>query len=261
MKSELSAAARALRALHHASEPLLLANAWDVRSARASVDAGLHAVATSSSGVAAALGYGDGEDMPIDEVFAAVTRITRVVDLPVTADLEAGYGLSAAELVERLLAAGAVGLNLEDSDPRTGKLRELATQAGRLAEVREAATLAGVEIVINARIDVIVQGTRTGPVPFEELLARGRAYLDAGADCVYPILLADEEALGGLVRELRAPVNALLMGSGPDLRRLGELGLARVSVGGGLAHSAFGFVADAIARLRAGDPAWSSPAG
>src|SRR5213593_1564537 len=151
MVTSLAEAAERLRSLHTGSEPLVLPNAWDAATAHAVVDAGFPVVATTSAGVSGALGWADGEATPADEMFAAIARIARVVDVPVTADIEAGYGLSPEEIVRRLLAAGAVGCNLEDSDHAAGKtLRDAATQTHRLAAFKQAATAAGVDIVLNA---------------------------------------------------------------------------------------------------------------
>ncbi len=153
--SDLSEKAAKLRELHRPGEPLLLANAWDAASARAVEAAGFPAVATTSSGMAEALGYEDHQVTPPDEMLAAVARVTRAVNVPVTADLEAGYGLPARELVQRMLDAGAVGLNFEDTDHEAGgqSLVDAERQAERVGELRAAAQEAGVEIVVNARVD------------------------------------------------------------------------------------------------------------
>ncbi|GAB2975965.1 hypothetical protein GCM10017788_40890 [Amycolatopsis acidiphila] len=148
--------AAALRALHVPGNPLLLPNAWDADSARLVEEAGFPVVATSSVAVAAALGYADGEQAPAEEMFAAAARIARAVSVPVTVDAESGYGLPAAELAERLLGAGAVGCNLEDTDHARGGIRAVGEQADRLAAVREAA---GQDLVLNARIDLFLEGT------------------------------------------------------------------------------------------------------
>ncbi|MFG3439819.1 isocitrate lyase/phosphoenolpyruvate mutase family protein [Nonomuraea sp. NPDC047897] len=215
-----------LRALHVPGTPVILPNVWDAASAAAVVAAGFPAVATGSAAVARVLGHDDGEATPVDEMMAAISRIARRVDVPVTADVERGYGLDPAELAERLREAGAVGCNLEDSDPRTGELVDAGKQARFLAAVREAA---GTDLVINARIDTYSrQGTRAAAVD------RARRYLDAGADCVYPIGLGDEKEIGLLVAEVAAPVNILFRPGVPSLPRLAELGVARVSFGHGL---------------------------
>ncbi|MGW3801350.1 isocitrate lyase/PEP mutase family protein, partial [Streptomyces clavifer] len=172
------------RALHHGrppGDPLVLPGPWDAASARAFEDAGFPALATPSAGVAASLGHEDGHT-PAAEMFAAVARITRAVSVPVSADVEGGYGLAAEELVERLLEAGAVGCNLEDS--AGGVLLEARRQADRLAGVRAAA---GGRLFVNARVDTYIRGVPAGTDVVGETLVRARLYAAAGADCVYPI--------------------------------------------------------------------------
>jgi 2-methylisocitrate lyase-like PEP mutase family enzyme len=214
--------AAALRALHVPGDPLVLPNAWDAGTARLVERAGFPAIATTSSGVADALGYADGQETPPDEMLAAVARVARAVSVPVTADLEAGYGLDGAELAERVLAAGASGLNLEDTDhPRKPALVDAAAHAERIARVKGAA-----DVVLNARIDVHLRG---GDTP--AALERARRYIDAGADCIYPIGLTDEAAIAAFVA-LGAPVNVLLLPAAPPIARLAELGVARISLGG-----------------------------
>lgn len=225
--------AEALRRLHAGSRPLVLPNAWDVAGARAVVKAGFPVVATSSGAVAATLGYEDDDSMPVDEAFGAIARITRSVSVPVTADVEAGYGLAPEELVARLLDAGAVGCNVEDTDHHGGGgLVDAGENAERLRAVRHAATEAGVEIVLNARVDVLRrEGDRRELL--EEAVRRARLYLEAGADCVFPIRLADDELIGEFVRRVEGPVNVVAAGA-PPLARLAELGVARISFAGTL---------------------------
>ena len=219
-----------LRSLHVPGRPLLLPNAWDAASARLVADAGFPVVATSSAAVAEALGYPDGNVTPPDEVFAAVTRITRVVSVPVTVDVEGGYGLDASELAERLLESGAVGCNLEDTDHRAGGLVALEAQAARLADLRKAA---GDGLVINARVDSFLTGDQEAALP--EAVERARAYLAAGADCVYPILVRDPAVLAAFTEAVApAAVNATRLPNGPSRETLAELGIARISAGGGL---------------------------
>jgi 2-methylisocitrate lyase-like PEP mutase family enzyme len=212
-----------LRSLHVRGEPLVLPNAWDAASARTVVAAGFPVVATTSAGVAETLGYEDHEGAPVEEMLAAAARIARAIDVPVTVDAEAGYGLEPAELAAALQRAGAAGCNLEDSDHATGRLRDTREQAEWLRAVRRAAP----ELVINARIDVFLLGD--GGLP--ETLERAHAYLDAGADCVYPIGLADRDALGTFVSGAGGPVNVLASREAPSLAELAELGAARVSYG------------------------------
>jgi 2-methylisocitrate lyase-like PEP mutase family enzyme len=224
-----STGAERLRAMHHGPRPLVLPNAWDAASARAFADAGFGALATSSGAVAATLGYADGHT-PGAEMLAAVASIARSVDVPVTADIENGYGLAPAELADRLLRSGLAGCNLEDSDPVSQALRDPAAQADYLAAVREAA---GSELVINARVDTFVRPLPEGTVAVDEAVRRARAYLAAGADCVYPII-APPASLPRLVSEIGGPVNAMLWPGGPTLAELARSGVARITFGTGL---------------------------
>ncbi|NYI03684.1 isocitrate lyase/PEP mutase family protein [Allostreptomyces psammosilenae] len=254
MSGGRAAAAAELRALHVPGRPLVLPNAWDAASARTVVSAGFPAVATGSAAVAPALGYADHEDAPADEMFAAVARIARAVDVPVSADLERGYGLPPAELAERLLASGAVGCNLEDSDPRDGKLVDVEEQADFLAAVRQAAPW----IVINARVDTFLRGSGTEEERVAAAVARGRRYVEAGADCVYPIAVdgLSVEAVRALVAGIGAPVNVVFLpGSALSLDDLAAAGVARISFGPGLFMAVQRHLADLVGEVRAGrDP-------
>jgi 2-methylisocitrate lyase-like PEP mutase family enzyme len=224
--------------MHGGPQPLILPNVWDPVSARAYADAGFPALATSSSAVAATLGYRDGQT-PAAEMFAAVTRIARSVAVPVTADIEHGYGLTPGELVETLAACGVVGCNLEDSDPGTRALTDPDRQAEFLAAVR---AVAGQDLVLNARVDVFVRPAAgaAGAEPaalVDAAVARANRYLAAGADCSYPIV-APEAALPELVRRIDGPVNAMHRPGGLTLAELAAMGIARITFGGGLHREA-----------------------
>ena len=238
-KTALAERAAVLRRMHAAARPLVLPNAWDVASARLVVKAGFPVVATSSGAVAACLGYEDNDSMPVDEAFGVVGRIARSVPVPVTADIEAGYELSPAELVERLLDAGAVGCNLEDTDHHhaDGGLVDADAQAERLRAVRQSSTEAGIDIVLNARIDALrLKGERREL--FEEAVRRARLYLEAGADCVFPIRLADDELIGEFIRRVDGPVNVVAVGARPIVR-LAQLGVMRISFAGALMNELY----------------------
>jgi 2-methylisocitrate lyase-like PEP mutase family enzyme len=252
--TDLAAQAQTLRDLHRPGDPLVLANAWDAVTAKNVEAAGFPAVATTSAGVALALGYEDHQLTPPDEMFAAVGRIAAAVDVPVTADLEGGYGLSAQEIVERMLDAAVVGLNFEDTDHRAGGtgMIDPNKQATRIAELRQAGRRAGVDIVINARTDAYV---RNLPNPLDASLERGRLYLGAGADCVFPIGVRDEREIERFATDFAA-VNVLFVPGSPDLARLARLGVARISVGGGLAHASFDAHRQLVERLRSGQGYW-----
>ncbi|GGT58923.1 isocitrate lyase/PEP mutase family protein [Streptomyces purpureus] len=228
------------RALHHdraPGDPLILPGPWDPPSARTFVAAGFPALAVPSAGVAEALGYEDGET-PADEMFAAVARIVRAAGVPVSADLEDGYGLAPKELVERALEAGAVGMNLEDSRPG-GILKEPRAHAEWLAEVR---TEAGDRLFVNARVDTFLHG---GKDP-DEAIERALLYRAAGADCIYPIM-APPEHFTALRAETDVPVNAFTRSNGPTPAELGRLGATRITFGPGLLRRSMAALGD-IAR-------------
>jgi 2-methylisocitrate lyase-like PEP mutase family enzyme len=248
--SDLASRAQRLRELHHQAEPLVLPNAWDAATARAVAEADFAAVATTSSGVSAALGYADGEHTPADEMFAAIQRITRVVgDLPVTADIEAGYRLEPAEVARRLLAAGAAGCNLEDTDHAGGghALVDADWQAERLAAFKRAAREQGVDVVLNARVDVFLRGS--GESAVDEAIRRARLYIEAGADSIFPIGVGDEASIIALVEAIPAPVNVIPGFRGaPGLAHLKALGVRRISFAGRLFRA---FYTDHQQRLAA----------
>jgi 2-methylisocitrate lyase-like PEP mutase family enzyme len=220
------------------------------------VAAGFPVVATTSRGVAEALGYDDHEGAPADEMLAAAARIVRGVEVPVTVDAEAGYGMEPADLVAALRIAGVAGCNLEETDHAAGALRDPDRQAEWLAAVRRAATDAGYRLVINARVDVFLgpflagagAGTQDALVP--EALRRATAYLEAGADCVYPIALWETDALRRFTSQLAGPVNVTRMPQGPPLAELSALGVARVSWAIFLYLDAMARFAEQLASLR-----------
>ena len=233
--ADLHSRCELLRSLHRPGDPLLLPNAWDVATARAVVAAGFPVVATTSGGVAAALGYEDHEGAPGDEMLAAAARIVRGVSVPVSIDAEAGYGLEPTELVAALQQMGAAGCNLEDSDYAAGALRDPGRQAEWLGAVRQAASEAGYPLVVNARVDVFLSGFLAGAGPetqaplVADAVRRANAYLEAGADCVYPIALSEREALRAFMAEVAGPVNVIRLPRAPSLAELAAFGVARVS--------------------------------
>ena len=225
----LAEKAETFRTLHAGPSMMVLPNAWDAGSARVLAATGFPAIATTSAGVARALGYEDHQKAPVAEMTAAAARVTRAVDVPVTVDFEAGYGLSPAEIVQRLLAAGAAGLNFEDTDHVAGGLVDAAVQAERVAALKQAARAAGVDIVLNARVDVFIHRQGTLQEQVGEGLRRARLYREAGADCIYPILLSDEPAISQFVRAVEV-INVNLRPDGRlSMRRAAELGVRRVS--------------------------------
>ena len=227
---DLKTQAEQLRELH-SGDLLVLPNVWDATSARIVAEAGFPAVATASAAITAMLGYPDGEGAPWREMFAAAGRIARAVPVPVTVDAEAGYHLSPRELVDRLLEVGAVGCNLEDTDHQSGGLVPEDAQADWLAAVRSAASDAGVPIVINARVDVYLETSGVSEAyRLGEAVRRGRRYLGAGADCIYPIGVRRKADLATLVAETPGPINGNT-GEELNLATLREMGVVRVSYG------------------------------
>jgi 2-methylisocitrate lyase-like PEP mutase family enzyme len=244
-----------LRSLHRPGDPLLLPNAWDVATARSVVAAGYPVVATTSWGVAGALGYEDHEAAPADEMVAAAARIARGVEVPVTVDAEAGYGMEPGELVAALRSAGAAGCNLEDTDHADGGLRDPGRQAEWLGAVRQAAADDGYPLVINARVDLFLgpllagagPGTQAELVP--EALRRAHAYLEAGVDCVYPIALWETEPLRHFMSDVGGPVNVVSLPQAPSLAELAGLGVSRVSWGPFLYREAMARFEDQLSSL------------
>jgi 2-methylisocitrate lyase-like PEP mutase family enzyme len=230
--------AEAFAALHVPGRPLVLFNAWDAGSARAVAASGAAAIATGSWSVAAAHGYGDGERLPLDLVIANLERIVAAVELPVTLDLEGGYGATpqaVGETVGRVLLAGAIGFNLEDRDPEAHGLRTVAEQTARLRAARAAAERAGVAAFVNARTDVflIAAPDTHGDAMVDTALERARAYADAGASGFFVPGLVEERLIAKVTNGTPLPVNVMKSPACPSSTRLAELGVARVSHGPG----------------------------
>jgi 2-methylisocitrate lyase-like PEP mutase family enzyme len=255
---ELDARCQLLRSLHVPGEPLLLPNAWDAATAKAVEAAGFPVVATTSGGVAEALGYEDHEGAPAEEMLAAAARIGNAVTIPITVDAEAGYGMEPAELVAALQGIGAAGCNLEDADHSNGSLREPSEQAAWLGRVRSAARADDYDLVINARIDVFLAALTSGSETRQEelvddALERANAYLDAGVDCVFPILLHEAEAIRTFTSEAGGPVNITALPQAPSVAELAKLNVARISYGLLLYRSQMESFGAALASLRSED--------
>lgn len=247
------AKAEAFRALHRAGDVLVLANTSDVGSARVVAEAGFPAIATSSAGVAWLLGYPDGERIPRAEMLGMVRRIAASVALPVTADMEGGYGPApedVAETVRLTIEAGAVGINLEDGAREAARpLLDFDLAVERIRAGRESADAAGVPMVLNARTDVYLRGGG-GAGALDETLRRANAFRDAGADCLFVPGVRDAETIGALARGIEGPVNILAGAATPPLAELRALGVARVSVGGLLSLAAATLLRRAARELR-----------
>ncbi|MEU4170105.1 isocitrate lyase/phosphoenolpyruvate mutase family protein [Streptomyces sp. NPDC026665] len=242
--------AHAFRALHVPGRPLVLANAWDAVTARIVEDAGAAAVATTSAGLAWARGVADGDRLEREDALAAVARITAVVRVPVSADIESGYASDATGLgdtVRAVLAAGAVGVNIEDAlyEEGAGPLRPVAEQAERVAAVRAAADAAGVPLFVNARIDTYLRGAGG----LEETLERAAAFLAAGADGVFVPGTVDLATVKALVEGIEGPLNILVGPGAPSVGELAGLGVARISAGSSIAAAAHALVRRAAREL------------
>lgn len=239
-----------LRRLHRGPEILVLPNAWDCASARIFEEAGFPAIATSSAGVAFSLGYPDEERISQDEMLAAVKRIAACVRVPVTADLESGYH-DVTQTTAGLIDSGAVGLNLEDMEHgERNALAETSRQMEKISSVRRTADGMGVKVVINARTDIYLAQIGDPATRFDRACERLRAYVEAGADCVFLPGLTDEQTVRRIVEALKFPVNILAMANAPSVARLEDLGVARVSVGSGIMRATMGLTRRVAEELK-----------
>ncbi len=238
--------ARDFKAMHSGAGILVLPNAYDVASAALLVDVGFKAVATTSGGCAFSLGYPDGENIPRDDMCAAVKRMADAITVPLSADMEAGFGESASavgDTVRATLEAGAVGINIEDSTkhgPRT--LIDFALSVERIRSARAAADASGIDMVINARTDAFAVTGDDKDAAFGEAVRRANAYLDAGADCAFVISVRDSAAIGRLAEAINGPLNILAGPGSPNVSELEQLGVRRVTVGSSFAKAALTLV-------------------
>ncbi|MGV9451993.1 isocitrate lyase/PEP mutase family protein [Streptomyces sp. NPDC003635] len=247
-KDTLRDRALAFRSLHVPGTPLVLPNVWDTASARIVADAGAAAVATTSAGLAWDLGAADGDRLDRDRALEAVARIAAAVELPVTADIESGYAEDPAgvgETVRAVLALGAVGVNIEDALHEGGALRAVSEQAERIAAARKAADAEGMPLFVNARIDTFLRGA--GGV--RDTMERAAAFLAAGADGILVPGAVEPGTVKLLVDGIDAPLNVMAGPGAPTVAELAALGVARVSVGSGIAQAAHALVRRAAREL------------
>ncbi|MFD7905019.1 isocitrate lyase/phosphoenolpyruvate mutase family protein [Kitasatospora sp. NPDC059747] len=241
--------------LHTPAAPLALANAWDAASARLVEAAGARAVATTSAGVAWGLGAADGNRLDRDQAIALIGRVVDAVSVPVTADIESGFGVTPAEVadtVARVIDVGAVGINIEDGFPVGGSvLRPVADQCERLAAARAAADEAGVRLYVNARVDTYLFGAGPEETRLQETLDRARAYLDAGASGIFVPGVTGVDVVAALAAGIPAPLNILAGPGAPSVAELSKLGVARVSLGSAVAEAAYAVVRRVAAELAA----------
>jgi 2-methylisocitrate lyase-like PEP mutase family enzyme len=239
---------------HRGTQLLILPNIWDSLGARLMAKLGYPSIATASVSTALANGYLDGEKIPFSRLLEIVLNISSSVPLPLTVDVERGFAESILQLQEnihQLIEHGAIGINIEDSRPDHKSLNPIDEQCRKIEAIREMSTQIGVPIVINARTDVFIIDQDDDAL--EEGIKRGRAYKTAGADCVYPVAISSYEAISRFVREVGMPVNVLLMKSIPDLKRLKEFGVARVSLGPNLLAHVLGTMKEIAEGLKLED--------
>jgi 2-methylisocitrate lyase-like PEP mutase family enzyme len=238
--------AERFRKLHGGPRILVLPNAWDVASARILEEAGYPAIATSSAGVAFSLGYSDGQRVSRDQMLEVVGRIARAVRVPVTADMESGYGTTAKDMMETaraVIASGAVGMNLEDvtGDDESSYV-DLSLQAEKIRAIKEASASQGVPLVLNARTDIYLMPIGEEATRFERTVERLRAYCKAGADCLFAPGVTDRDTIAKLVKAIGAPLNILISSGCPSLTELDKIGVARASAGSAVMRATLGLV-------------------
>ena len=241
------------RALHHGKRILVLPNAWDVPSARIFEDAGFPAIATSSAGLTVSLGYPDGEAIPREEFIFAVRRIAKSLTVPLSADIVAGFGKTSKDVlatVKAVLKTGAIGINIEDFAHASKKLFPVERQIENVKNIRKLGERIGIPLVINARTDAFRFGEGDEDQRLKEAIRRASAYRDAGADCLYPMGLADASLIGQFVQALNFPTNVMVRKGLPPITELERLGVARVSFGPSSSYAAMGLLRRAATEVR-----------
>lgn len=254
MKPTQAERARRFLELHEGPGILVLPNAWDVASARIFEDAGFPAIGTSSAGVAFSLGYPDGEKIPRDEMLAVVRRIAEAVEVPVTADVEAGFGNSAEEVVDTaraVIAAGAVGMNLEDgAEEKPDFLADINRQTEIVRAIVRVGNDAGVPFTLNARTDIFLYGIGPAETRLARSMERLNAYREAGAQSLFVPGVKDKDTIAKLARGIHGPLNILAVAGTPPVAELQQLGVARVSVGSGPMRATLGYLGRMARQLR-----------
>lgn len=241
-----------LRSLHETERPLVLPNAWDAMSAMIVAARGAKAIATTSGGVSWALGCRDGQGVDRHSAVDALERIVAAVRIPVSADIEGGYGSRPEEVamtVDAVVGIGVAGINLEDSPGNDAALMDAAHQAARIEAARATARSAGVALLVNARTDVYLFGRGVYVDPFDEVTSRADRYAEAGADSLFVPGLVDLGALARLVERSPLPINVMAGPGAPTIAQLAEVGVRRVSLGTSIAQAAYAVVDRAAAEI------------
>lgn len=250
-KQVLEERANALLALHVPGDPVILPTIWDAWSAKVAVDAGFAALTVGSHPVADSVGKEDGEGMSFDDLIDRVGQITGAVDVPISVDIESGYGEAPQRIIEGLLSAGAVGLNIEDTVHKEGKrLRAADEHAALVGELRKASDAAGVHVVLNARTDLFLRNDGDDADRVERAVARLKLATEAGADCLYPVGRHDPDTLKRLASELPLPINAIALPDQDDPASFGPLGVGRISFGPFLQRALTGRAEEILARWK-----------
>jgi 2-methylisocitrate lyase-like PEP mutase family enzyme len=248
--------AEAFRAMHTHGSILVLANVWDVASARVVEDAGFPALATTSAGIAFAHGFPDGQKIPPEQMFAAIAEIAARVRVPVSADVEAGYGpkpSDAARTARAVIEAGAVGMNFEDATGEPERpLFDLSLQVERIRAIRESSQAQEVPLVLNARTDVYLAQVGDPATRYDRTVKRLTAFRDAGADCVFVPGVRDSETIRRIVVDLQCPVNILAGPGSPTIPELAALAVRRVSLGSGPMRATMGLLQKLARELSVG---------
>jgi len=238
--------AEQFRKLHRGPHLLVLPNAWDVASARILEELGYPAIATTSAGIAFSLGYPDGQRVSREQMLEVLARIAHAVRVPVTADMEAGYGTTAKDMSETakaMIASGAIGMNLEDVTGEDESSHvNITLQVEKIRAIRETASSLGVPLVLNARTDIYLMPIGPAETRFDRTVERLRSYHQAGADCLFAPGLRDRETIRKLVAALDGPLNILLMPDGPSLSELEKMGVARASAGSAVMRATLSLV-------------------
>lgn len=254
MHSSQKAKAEIFRDLHHRERMLVLPNTWDPLGAALLSNLGYPAIATASASVAYSNGYRDGENIPFADLLSLLEKIVRMVNLPVSADIESGFATTNAQLeknIASLIDTGIVGINLEDTDKMTNNLLPVETQCARISLVKKIAAQKGIPLFVNARTDVYLKGELLSEEEkYRETEKRGQAYKHAGADCFFPILMSRKNDICNLIKKINYPVNIIAIAGIPDLKALNNIGVARVSLGPGFLKIAIKAMKDIAEKLK-----------